>query len=772
MATKQGKTKKAFSRFFHSTPMRILGKSLSVLLKCIVTILLVGIITATVVGSVMVVYVLSNFNGTEGLPDLEEISVNETSVVKILDENNEWVEYQQLEGNNSLWVDFEEIPEDLRNAVVAIEDKRFYEHDGVDWRRTVAASANLVLHFRSVEFGGSTITQQLIKVTTGESEQTIERKITEIMRALRLEQSLEGSKQDKKEQILESYLNVLPLSRNVIGVGAAASNFFGKEIGDLTLAECAAIAGITQNPSKYDPFLHPENLRDRQRTVLRAMLDQKLITQDEYVQAVNEELHFKSYASQTLMQDYYVDLLVEEVAEDLMTRYGYSYNQAITKIYRGGLIIHSYEDVTVQQKVEAIYADEANFPPVIESDERDPQGAIFVIDYDGHVVATAGGRGKKESDRVYNRSTDARRQCGSSIKPLASYCPAVENNLIHFSSLEPDAPIVLPNGSKWPPNYGNTSTSDRGMTTVAWALKRSYNTVAAQLVQKLTPAGSYNFLTKQLGFELEPQDKDYSAMALGGFHIGVTCREMAEAYQIFGNGGYYRETSTYSHVTLGEGGEVILEQKTDPIRVISEETSYVMNRLMQLVVQSRNGTGADIWSSWTGGWQVFGKTGTSGTSRSGSDYNVYFAGGTTEYVAASWFGYDYDKALDRTQTGYARSLWNKVMIALRNDALSAKDKGFDAMKDDLIARDKLVEAKYCTATGMLVGENNTCPATEIGVYKTSFMPGECTEHLKEGVTPPTTPGDPGNSTTGTTLDLSGIYGTNVPTTTTTTAPAA
>ncbi len=771
MATKKQKKKNAFSRFFHSTPMRVLGKGISVLLKCIVTILLVGIITATVVGSVMVVYVLSNFNGTEGLPDLDEIAVNETSIIKNLDENNEWVEYQQLEGNNSVWVDFEEIPQDLRDAVVAIEDKRFYEHDGVDWRRTVAASANLVLHFRSVEFGGSTITQQLIKVTTGESEQTIERKITEIMRALRLEQSLDGSKEDVKEKILESYLNVLPLSRNVIGVGAAATNFFGKEIGELTLAECAAIAGITQNPSKYDPFMHPENLRDRQRTVLRAMLDQKLITQDEYVQAVNEELHFKSYESQTLMQDYYVDLLVEEVAADLMEQYGYSYNQAITKVYRGGLIIHSYENVAMQQKVEAIYADESNFPAVIESDERDPQGAIFVIDYDGRVVATAGGRGQKESDRVYNRSTDARRQCGSSIKPLASYCPAVENNLIHFSSLVPDAPITLANGKKWPPNYGNTSTSDRGMTTVAWALKRSYNTVAAQLVHQLTPAGSYDFLTKKLGFTLEEQDRDYSAMALGGFHIGVTCRDMAEGYQIFGNGGYYRESATYSHVTQGEGGEVILRTKSEPVRVISEETSYVMNRLMQLVVQSRNGTGADIWGSWTGGWQVFGKTGTSGTSRSGSDYNVYFAGGTTQYVAASWFGYDYDKALDRTQTGYARSLWNKVMIALRDDTLSTRDKGFDAMRDNLIASDKIVEAKYCTATGMLVGENNTCPETEVGVYKTSFMPGECTEHRKEGVTPPTTPGDPGNSTTGTTLDLSGIYGTNVPTTTTT-APAA
>lgn len=764
MTTKNRKTKNAVRAFFHSTPVRVAGKTISAIFKCIITILLIGVITFTLVASVMMIYVFTNFDGSEGLPDLEDLSINETSIIYTQAEDGTWQEYQRLEGNDSIWVDIEDIPLNLQLACVAIEDKRFYEHDGVDWRRTIAASANLVLHFRSVEFGGSTITQQLIKVSTGESDQTIERKITEILRALTLEQSLSGSKADVKDQILEAYLNILPLSRNVVGVGAAANSFFGKEIEDLTLAECAAIAGITQNPSKYDPFSHPENLRDRQRTVLREMLNQGLITEDEYIQAVNEELHFKSYASQTMLQDYYVDLQVEEIAEDLMEKYGYSYSQAISKIYRGGLSIYSYENVDLQTKAEAIYADESNFPTPIESDDEDPQGAIFVIDYDGHVVATVGGRGEKKSDRLYNRSTDARRQCGSSIKPLGSYGLAIDRNIVHFSSLVPDAPITLANGRKWPPNYGNTSTSDRGVTTVAYALKRSLNTVAAQLVHELTPAESYSFLVNKLDFELEPEDKDYSAMALGGFHVGVTCREMAEGYQIFGNGGYYRETSTYAYVKQGD--EVLLEAHSVPIRVIGEDSAYVMNRLMQLVV--REGTGANISGDWRGGWEVFGKTGTSGTSRSGSDYNVYFAGGTPQYVAASWFGYDYDKALNSRQTGYARSLWNKVMIALRDDSLSAEEKGFGEVKKDLINRELIVEAKYCEETGMLVGENNTCTEVKTGVYKTSFMPEYCTAHLKAGVT--TDPSNPegGSTTPTTTLDLSGIYGTN-PTTTTTTA---
>lgn len=766
VTTKKQKGKNAVTAFFKSLPMRAIGKTVSALLKCLITILLIGVITFTVVASVMVVYVLSNFDGTEGLPDLADLSLNETSIVYTMAEDGTWQEHQRLEGNDSIWVDLEEIPLNMQLAVVAIEDKRFYDHDGVDWRRTIAASANLVLHFQSVEFGGSTITQQFIKVYTGESDQTIERKITEIMRALRLEQTLDGSKADVKDQILEAYLNILPLSRNVIGVGAAANSFFGKEIQDLSLAECAAIAGITQNPSKYDPFSHPENLRDRQRTVLRAMLNQGHITEDEYLQAVNEELHFTSYASQSMLQDYYVDLQVEEIAEDLMEKYGYSYNQAISKIYRGGLSIYSYENVALQQKAEAIYADESNFPAHIESDDQDPQGAIFVIDYEGRVVATVGGRGKKDSDRVYNRSTDARRQCGSSIKPLGSYAPAVDKNLIHFSSLLPDAPITLPNGKKWPPNYGSSSTSDRGTTTVAYALKRSLNTTAAQLVYQLTPAESYSFLVNRLDFQLEPQDKDYSALALGGFHKGVTCREMAEGYQIFGNGGYYRDTSTYAYVKQGD--EVLLEAKSVPVRVIGEDSAYVMNRLMQLVV--REGTGANISGDWRGGWEVFAKTGTSGTSRSGTDYNVYFAGGTPQYVAASWFGYDYDKALNSRQTGYARSLWNRVMVAIRDDSLSAEEKGFGGVKADLVNREMIVEATYCEVTGMLVGDNNTCTAKKTGVYKTSFMPDFCNEHVLAGTssTPDggTTPSD--STTPTTTLDLSEIYGTN-PTASTTAA---
>lgn len=750
MATKKGKGSGKLGAlmakiraFFHKKPVRIATKAIGGVFRCLMTILLIGVITFTIVAAVMTVYVVTNFDGNEGLPDLDALSINETSIIYTQSSEGQWEEFLRLEGSDSIWVDLEDIPLNMQHAVVAIEDKRFYKHYGVDWQSTVLACANLVLHFRPTEFGGSTLTQQLIKVTTGDNDTTIERKITEIMRAITLERNLGDT---AKDDVMEAYLNVLPLSNNVVGVGAAANAYFGKDISELTLAECAAIASITQNPSKYNPYTHPENLRTRQRVVLSEMLLQGFITQDEYLQAINQELIIKSSYERVAVQDYYVDLLIEDVAADLMEKYGYPYSQAISTVYRGGLRIYSYENPALQAKAEAIYADESNFPAVIETDEQNPQGAIFVMDYNGRVVATVGGRGEKTQNRVKNRSTDSRRQCGSSIKPLTSYGPAIMMNLAHYSSLEQDAPITLANGTKWPPNYGS-SVADRGEVLLCVALQKSLNTVAAQLMTRVTIEESYSFLTGRLQFtSLEPEDKNYAPLTLGGFTYGVTCREMAQAYQMFGSGGYFQEAKTYSRVE--QDGEIILQPNNSPVRVMDEDSAYVMNRLMQRVV--RYGTGAGISGSWGGGWEVYAKTGTSGGSRSNTDYNVYFAGGTTQYVAASWFGYDYDKALRSNQTGYAQSLWNKVMVALRDDSI--EQKGF-ALKGNT------VEKTFCTETGLLCDEDGSCPNTMVGVYKPDNIPDYCTVHgASSGSTTDSEEETTGETTTPVTINLDEIYG--------------
>ena len=718
MAAKTGKVKKngKIKQFFRKPAVRKPLRVLLAVLKCLFTIMLVGVITASIVVCVMVVYVVTNFDGSEGIPDLEAINLDETSIVYTQTSAGEWQEQLRLEGTNSIWADIEEIPLNMQNAVIAIEDERFREHYGVDWKRTVSAFANLVLHFSSTEYGGSTITQQLIKVVTEEDDHKIERKITEIMRAIYMERNCGYSKDD----ILEAYLNVLPLSGNIEGVGAAANYYFGKEIKDLSLAECAVIAGITQNPSRYNPYTHPENIRKRQGTVLYKMHELGFITDDEYIQAANEELVFQNSARRVAVQDYYVDLLIEDVANDLMEQYGYSYNYAIRMVYYGGLRIYSYEQPDIQAKVEAIYADDANFPTKIETDKQDPQGAIFIMDYNGHTVATAGGRGKKTANRVSNRSTKSVRQPGSSMKPIATYAPAISMNLVHFSSRVPDAPITLPNGKKWPPNYGSSTPVDRGKVTLTYGLQKSLNTVSAQLLEMVTPARSYAFVTDNLQIStLVPQDKDYAPLALGGLTYGVTCREMAAAYQVFGNGGYYKKPFTYAQVTAD--GKTLLEDTYSPIRALDENSAYVMNRLMQRVI--RGGTAGGISGSWGNGWEVYCKTGTSGGSSRDGEYNVYFAGGTTQYVAASWFGYDYDKSLNGRQTGFAMSLWNKCMVAIRDNNLQSKQ---------FAQKGTTEEHTFCAKTGLLVGPDNNCPSTLVGVYKPENVPGYCTEHLKEG----------------------------------------
>ncbi|MCL2488891.1 MAG: penicillin-binding protein, partial [Oscillospiraceae bacterium] len=669
---------KKVKAFFKHPGVRIPLRIFSALIKFLLTVFLIAIITVSIVGMVMAVYVINNFSGSSGADkiELDKININQTSIMYVQDDSGNWVEDFRLDGlTNSIWAPLEDIPMNLQNAVIAIEDERFREHAGVDWRRTISAFANMVIGFSKTDFGGSTITQQLIKTVTGEDDHKIERKIEEIMRAIYLERNVYT-----KEEILEAYLNVLPLSGKIVGVGAAANEYFGVEVQHLSLAQCAAIASITQNPSRFNPYGHPENLRNRQQTVLSKMHELEFITDDEYIQAANEELRFYNNTRKVKVQDYYADMVVEDVVNDLMREFGYNKGMAEQMLFHGGLHIYSYENRAVQAKVEAIYADDNNFPDAIAGDKEEPQGALFIMDYSGRVIATAGGRGVKEGNRTFNRSTMSSRQPGSAIKPLSSYGPAMEWNLINYSSLELDGPITV-NGKAWPPNYGNTTAFTRGNVTVEYALKKSLNTVAAQLVQKLTLERSYNFLSETLMLTSldEVQDRAYAPLALGGFTYGVKCREMAAAFATFGNGGKWYAPASYERVE--QGGGILLDNRNPlPIQAFSPNTAYIMNRLLQKVMTE--GTAQASLASYWRGWEVYCKTGTSGGVSSATERNVYLLAGTPEYVAASWFGYDHNKGLNRSQVNYAKTLWNKCLLELRNDGLA--DKTFNSFKADTV----------------------------------------------------------------------------------------
>ncbi len=643
----------AVQAFFSSKGMKITGKVLAVILKILLTILLIAVITGCVFGVVLMIYVFNTFSQSQEIPDLSQITDNGTSIIYTQDANGTWVESQRLEGINRIWTDYEEIPGYLKDAVVAIEDERFWVHEGVDWKRTAAAVLETVLGNGS--FGGSSITQQLIKVVSGDNDSTIERKIREIFRALEMERDYYS-----KEQILEAYLNILPLSDGVVGVGAAANYYFGKDVRDLSLAECALIAGITNLPGYYDPYDYPDHAKQRQEIILSKMYELKMISEDEYRQAYGEELHYKSNARYIEVQDYYVDLLIEDVIDDLMETYGYSYTYAEQLVFFGGLRIYSYEDVQKQAAVEAVFEDPSNFPD-IEGDTEQPNACIFIMDYEGRVVATVGGRGEKDANRVQNRSTQSRRQPGSSIKPLAVYAPALERDLINYSTIVRDAPIKLADGSLWPPNYG-MPPMDLGWQTVQYAIQQSHNTVPVRILEQMGIDVSYDFLTKTLHFtSLEESDRNYAPLALGGFSYGVTAREMAAGYQIFGNGGYYNSPHTYHKVELD--GQVLLQHVPEKEQAISADTAVIMNKLLQRVVL--NGTGYDISWQWPY-TQVFAKTGTTDGNR-----DSYFAGGTPYYVGALWMGYDSNSEMTVYQGSVAKQLWSKAMLALHEDLPAA-----------------------------------------------------------------------------------------------------
>lgn len=679
--------------------------------KTLLTVGLVVVLTGCIVACVLTVYVATNFTGQSNLPDVDSINQNQTSIVMTLNETTgKYEEFQRLSGIKRIWTPLSEMPVNMQNAIVAIEDERFNEHFGVDWKRTISAFANLLLHFNSTEYGGSTLTQQLIKVMTGNNDHSIQRKITEILSAVEME------KYYSKDEILQAYLNMMPLASNVTGVGAGANYFFGKDAGELTLAECAALAAMTNNPVRYNPYRYPENLRARQRTVLYKMYELDFITADEYQQALGEELYFKSSAKTTTVNDWYTDMLIDDVTYSLMETYGYTEAQARNMVFYGGLTIYSCENPSLQTKVEAIYASDDNYPDKLLSDTVHPQAAIYVMDYTGKTVAVVGGRGQKNADRILNRAISSIRQPGSSMKPLSVYAPAIQLNLINYSSQVPDCYITLKDGTKWPKNYNQKTPTNSGLTTVDVAVQTSMNTVAAQIIQQLTPQRSFSFLTGSLNLtSLVTSDSngntdiDYAPMALGGLTNGAYPREMAAAYQMFGNGGYYNKP--YSFTKVEQNGDVILQHKYSPVQVLDEDSAYVMNRLLQTVVRGTNGaTAASLKNSW-GKWEIFAKT---GTTQQNND--VWLVAGTPKYVAASWFGYDKNQVLTNKQTSAARNLWSKSMLALHE--------GLEPMAFD--QKGNTVEAEFCAETGLLATDK--CPTRRVGVYKPNYMPEPCNKH--------------------------------------------
>ena len=699
----------------------------------------IGIITGSIVVSVMALYV---FNALEDAPIVDlsnvEVNLNNTSYIYVTDPDTQeqTVVKELYSGQNREWVSYSEIPQTLIDVTVAAEDKRFWEHHGVDWLRTIRSTLGYFGGSSRIQ-GGSTITQQVIKNLTGNDEVTPERKVQEIFTALKLEKNY------SKEQILETYLNVAFFSNQCYGIQSASKLYFNKDISELNVAAAATLIAITNAPTRYNPLRENPNEdygwgtgmeenKERRDYILGEMLDAGMLTQSEYEEWINYEVQLapreevqSTSDGLTALTDWHTDQVIEDVITDLQEEYNYTRAYATNMVYSGGYRIYSTMDPDIQQSLEDSYANPDTFPALNNSEY--PETAAIVIAPDGSVKGMIGGN-EKTSNRLFNRATQSQRHPGSTMKPISAYLNAFERDLITWSTTFVDEPLTLTeNGEtfEWPVNYTNSYTHEP--MTVQYAVQQSINTVPAQIVNILTPQVCYDTLKNkfQISTLQEADATSLSAMALGGMTTGMTLEELVGCYQIFVTGGMYVKPYTYTHVTDMEGN-VILEKDTTQVRVISEETATVLNRLLQTVVSRGTGAQANIQNQT--GIVTAGKTGSStgvkyvnGVQVDIDNPDLWFIGFTPYYIGGVWMGYDIQEEIYYS-TYPTPILWKNLMLPI-HEGLEAADFTYS---------ENVQALQYCTESGDLATEN--CPSTATGWYKETYIPSSCILHRSSSTT--------------------------------------
>lgn len=688
--------------------------------RILITLVLIGVLCGCFCGIAfaMYVHIYINPSAQETAAEISKgLGLNLNSFIYAKEsDSDEYTLYETIKGKeNREWVDSDKIPDTLKNAVVAIEDERFYKHHGVDWVRTIGAVKGWLLG--GTQYGGSTITQQLIKNITADNDYSVKRKVNEIFRAFALEKEI-----DDKDRILVMYLNTIFLGYNSYGVQTAAMQYFDKDVSQLDLAESAVLAGLTNNPSIYDVYNHPEKVKERQETILAQMLDQKMISQEEYDAAVAEELNYRPYEEyqQEIKStySYFTDEVIKDVINDLMTEKGYSRLVAENMVYSGGLNIYATIDTKVQNALDEVWANADNFPNTEKYGEI-PQSAMVITDKQGNIVGIAGGRGEKTSSRGFSYASDARRQPGSSIKPLATYGPAMDAGIATPDTTVYDRALIQDaDGNPWPMNDGKYPTG-RAMT-VKEGMTRSLNTISAQLLKQLTPQKSYEFMTQQLGFKLVDSrtnedgtvqsDIDLAPLALGALTDGVTVREMAGGFSTFINDGVYGGTRTYTKVTDSEGNTIMENTPNTDKGFTNVRTAYYMLDCLQNVTAHGTAYGIQLDGVETGG-----KTGTTT-----SNTDIWFCGITPKYSGAVWVGYEHNYRLDGLYGRNAAEIWLAVM-----QKVHAGDSGlvFDSHPQDF------EEVTYCMDTGLLAsGACRAAGRAATGRFWKDKVPTETCNH--------------------------------------------
>ncbi|MEG1525235.1 MAG: transglycosylase domain-containing protein [Clostridia bacterium] len=606
------------------------------------------------------------------------------------------------------WVDIENIPDMLKNAFISVEDVRFFKHSGVDFKRLFSAALEILGNSNSS--GGSTITQQLIKNKVLGAQRNYKRKIQEAYLALELEKRI------SKDQILEAYLNDIHLGESNYGVKTTAMDYFGKELSQLSIRECAMMAGLTQQPYKYNPR---KNMYQRkQMDVTNARTDQVLgrmyqagyINSEQYHAALNETVAITEVSQQKQMYDmaYFVEYVTKDVVTHLLKQRGLSdttvnRNAVENELRTGGYKIYTTVDPKIQNAVQTELSTWEKYPTLADSSKAlvvetnsdgsvvsetvQPQAAAVVMDYrTGELRAIVGGRDEPTIRKGINRASQSYTEVGSSIKPLSIYGPALDLG-ISPATIVPNMDGVIEGWGTKKGYPGGGLNSRYGPVTVRRGLMSSMNVVAARvLMQYVTPAISANYLY-QLGATENKINVDGPGLALGT--SGITPVQLTAGYGAIANGGTYLEPLSFTKV-FDIDGNVLLDADAvrDTHRVFQESTAFLLVDMMQDAVKSGTGTRAKI-SDMT----VAGKTGTN------SDYaSVYFAGMTPYYVSSVFIGHDYpvNKLKEGASGGdYAAPLWQAYMAKIHE---GLEDKAIiDADPTSL----GLVKRTVCTVSGLL-----------------------------------------------------------------------
>ena len=650
------------------------------------TMVLVLFLTTLIFACLFALYVKNNLSAQ--VDSIDGFTLDQTSVIYYEDpKTGQDVVLRKLYGGaNRTWVKYEDIPKNLIHACIAIEDKRFEDHQGVDWVTTLKACVKMFLG--RGEAGGSTITQQLVKNITGRDEVTVRRKLVEIFSALELE------KKYTKKQIMELYLNVIALGENCEGVESASQVYFGKSVNELDLAECAALIGITNNPSIYDPYINADKNKERQVIILDQMLEQKYITQEQHDTAVAEELVLHNASGEASGDEdyysYFEDQVINDVVRDLSEKTGYDQTIVRKMLMTGGYKIYSTLNPDVQAAVEEVYQNLDNIPKTASSQQL--QSGIVIIDNKtGDVVAVAGGVGEKQGSLILNRATQSYLSPGSTIKPVSVYAPALELGLITPATVMDDTPYSFTDARHWPKN---SDSIYRGLMNINEAVGLSINTIPVKLVAQMTPEYSFEFAKEKMGLSTLVSsyvnaagdtfsDVDLAPLAMGGLTRGVTVKAMAQAYATFANEGVYREARTYTKV-VDSDGKVVLDNTQQSHVAMKDMTAWYITYMLENTVESGTGTAAQIANM-----TVAGKTGTTT-----SDFDRWFAGYTPYYTGVVWCGYDdpEEVVLTDSSTNPAIVLWQKVMEQV-HDGLPNKE--FNKPTN-------VVECTVCRDSGLLM----------------------------------------------------------------------